>query len=48
MAHAEGGRERYAWSAISRMQTNVCIERIAMSTRRKRSVVVTGASSGIG
>jgi NAD(P)-dependent dehydrogenase (short-subunit alcohol dehydrogenase family) len=30
------------------MQTIVCIERIAMSTRRKRSVVVTGASSGIG
>jgi NAD(P)-dependent dehydrogenase (short-subunit alcohol dehydrogenase family) len=30
------------------MQAHVCIERIAMSTHRKRSVVVTGASSGIG
>jgi NAD(P)-dependent dehydrogenase (short-subunit alcohol dehydrogenase family) len=30
------------------MQTNVCVEGIAMNTRRKRSVVVTGASSGIG
>jgi NAD(P)-dependent dehydrogenase (short-subunit alcohol dehydrogenase family) len=30
------------------MQTTVCIERIAMSASRKRSVVVTGASSGIG